>query len=89
MRKENTRMNSPCSSQEDEVLFSLTDQERPGAIVRTPGTALNEASGSKLKGDDDKSNNDSTSSLDLRPEVETDGVPSLQSLLREWTTLYD
>src|SRR5881227_2161573 len=37
MRKENTRMNSPCSSQEDEVLFSLTDQERPGAIVRTPG----------------------------------------------------
>jgi hypothetical protein len=28
-------------------------------------------------------------SLKLRPEVETDGMPSLEALLREWTTLDD
>ena len=59
-------MNIRRSSQDDEVLVSPTDQERPGVIVHAPGRALSEALGSKLKDDDNNGDNDSASGLNLR-----------------------
>jgi hypothetical protein len=82
--KENMRSNSRGTSQGDEVLVSYTDQARPDVAPHDSRTSQNEAS-EAISEDDDGS----VSGLDVSTEVEADEVPSLESLLREWTTLYD
>lgn len=82
--KENMRSNSRGTSQGDEVLVSYTDPARPDVAPHDSRTSQNEASGAISEDDDG-----SVSGVDVSTEVEADGVPSLESLLREWTTLYD
>lgn len=81
------RRNSRASpSQGDTVLISYLEPNRPDIAHRVSETALKEASEAASEDDDDDG---SVHGLDLRTEVGADGVPGLESLLKEWTTLYD
>jgi hypothetical protein len=84
---ESTRRKCYGPSQGDEVLISYLDSNRPDIAQQAGQTALMPASQSESETEDDL---ELPSRLaDVSTENEADEPSSLDSLLKEWTTLYD
>jgi hypothetical protein len=83
-RVESTTSQRRGPSQGKTVLMSYLDSNRPDIAQQAGQTVLNDSSQSEAEDDTAL-----ISSHEAEMEKEEDGVPSLESLLKEWTTLYD